>query len=343
MTLRFSDVRKQVEVLGIAERFFDSALLFALHELRVVPALADGPRELAALAAHIGGDPRALSAVLDGAVAVGLLTRETDGYGAPPALRACLGRPDDPAYLGEWITFLGALAGPVGHLAESVRTGRPAGSMIDGTRDDRPARAMTAAMDAYARTRGAEFVDVLDVRGVTTLLDVGCGPGTYSLALLERHPTLNAILLDLPGPIERARDAVTSRGLGERVRLVAADALTYTPERPVDLVLVSNVLHMLGPELSPRLLARCAAHLAPGGRLIVQAEFLGPERTAPRWPALLNVIMAATTESGRNHDVAETRAWMEAAGLVDVTHRKLSPWNVNSLLVGNRPHPGTTP
>lgn len=339
MTLRFADVRRQVEVLGIAERCFDAALLFALHELGLFVALADGPRSADALQAACGGDARGLAALLDGAVATGLLTRDGEAYAAPEALVACLGRPDEAVHLGEWLTFLAAIARPLGELGESVRSGRPAGSMVDGQRDDGPARAMTAAMDAYARTRGAEFVERLDVSGVETLLDVGCGPATYSLALVEKHPGLTALCLDLPGPIERARAAVEARGLGERARLIAADAFDYRPDRPVQLILVSNVLHMLGPSASPRLLAHLASLLEPGGRLVVQAEFLDAGRTSPRWPALLNVIMAATTEEGRNHDVAETSAWMEAAGLVDVVHTRLSPWNVNSLLTGTRPAP----
>ena len=84
-------------------------------------------------------------------------------------------------------------------LAQTVRTGRPSASLREGSEyDNRPARAMTAAMDAYARTRGLELAHRLDLEGVRTLLDIGCGPGTYSLALLKQHPALHAILLDDP-------------------------------------------------------------------------------------------------------------------------------------------------
>jgi precorrin-6B methylase 2 len=338
VTLSFSDVRRQVDTLGVAERFFDSALLFTLFDLGVFRRLAEGAATLDELAEAVGGDRETLRAVLDGAVATSVLTRDDDGrYEAPEALARCLGDEGSDGYLGEWITFLAALAPHIGKLADAVRTGKPSGTMVDGgDGDDAPARAMTAAMDAYARTRGAEFATKLDFGDTATLLDIGCGPGTYSLAVAAEHPDVRATLLDLPGPIERARAVVARSGLAERVELVAADALTWEPAQPFDTVLVSNILHMLGPERSQALLKRCLAFVRPGGRLIVQAEYLNADRTSPRWPTLLNLIMQATTDGGRNHDVDETADWLRAAGFVDVEHSRLSPWNVNSVLVAHR-------
>lgn len=343
MTLAFSDIRKQVDTLQIAERFFDSLLLFSLADLGVFGALSAGPRTLEELADAVGGHAETLRAVLDAAVAVELLAldespSEAPRYAAAPALLACLGDPTSPTYLGEWMEFLGALVSPISQVADAVRTGVPAGSMVDGSeRDNRPARAMTRAMDAYARTRGVEIAQRIPLSGVRHLLDVGCGPGSYALAFLEQNPELHATLLDLPGPIEIARGYVARAGLQARVSFAAADALEYTPERPVDMVLVSNILHMLGPERSRALLARCFEMLEPGGRILLQAEFLHADRRSPRWPTLLNLIMQATTEGGRNHSVDETSEWLAAAGFVDIEHQRLSPWNVNSALLARRP------
>lgn len=340
MSIPFKDIRKQVSTLQVAERFFDSLLMFALFELGVYRVLGDGPKRLDELASLVDGDAETLRALLDGGVATSLLSLDDGRYAAPDEQLATLGDPDSPAYLGEWITFLQALAPHIGQLAEAVRTGKPSGSMVDGQGDGdaTPARAMTRAMDAYARTRGGEIAYRLDFDGVTRLLDVGCGPGSYSLAIAEQHPHVHCTLLDLPGPIEVARQVVADRGLTERVTLVAADALRWQPEQPFDVVLVSNILHMLGPEVSQQLLGRLHPMVAPGGRLVVQAEFLDSvaDRTTPRWPTLLNLIMQATTDGGRNHAVDETADWIRAAGFDEVEHLRLSPWNVNSVLVGQR-------
>ncbi len=339
MTLSFSAIRKQVAVLEIAERYFDSVILFSLSELGVFEALRDGPRSAANLARATAGKEAILAALLDAAVAAGILERSgEDEYSAPAGHLQVLGEAGAPEHLGEWLIFMAAMLPALAALPETVRTGIPTGSMVDGSeRDNRPAQAMTAAMDAYARTRGLEFIDRLDLAGVGTLLDVGCGPGTYSLAMVERDPTLHAILLDLPGPIEHASALVTERGLGDRVTLAAQDAFAYAPPKPVDLILISNVCHMLGPERSAALVARCADWVRPGGRLVIQAEYLDGERTSPRWPAFLNLIMQATTEGGRNHTVEETTGWLTAGGWTEVRHEPMSPWNVNSYLEARLP------
>jgi tRNA (cmo5U34)-methyltransferase len=57
----------------------------------------------------------------------------------------------------------------------------------------------------------------------TSLLDVGCGAGNYSLKVLERISTLDVTLLDLSQPmLERAHERV-SRSTRGRVSIIQAD------------------------------------------------------------------------------------------------------------------------
>lgn len=333
-----SEIQKQVRVLGIAERYFDSVVLFALHESGVLRALSAGPRSLAELLVEPGGDPESLRATVDAAVALRILVHEDGAYRAPEDLLDCLGRRDSPAYVGEWVEFLHALAPPLMQLSEAIRTGVPPAALFeDMSGDPLPVKRMTRAMDAYARSRGIELADRLDFSATRDLLDVGCGPGTYSLAIVERHPHIRATLLDLPGPVAEARRLAAARGMEERVEFVESDAREYVPARPFDTLLLSNTLHMIGPEGSRALLRRCHGFLAPGGRIIVQAQYLNDDRTGPRWPTLLNLIQRVATPRGRNHALGETREWMEEAGFVEVIHRHLSAWNVCSCLIARRP------
>jgi cyclopropane fatty-acyl-phospholipid synthase-like methyltransferase len=240
--------------------------------------------------------------------------------------------------LGEWVAFLHALASPLLQLGEAIRTGSAPGALFeDMSGDNIPARRMTAAMDAYARSRGIEIADRLDLSNTRRLLDLGCGPGTYSIAIVERYPQIQATLLDLPGPIAEARRLAASRNMADRVEFIAIDARDYTPDRPFDTILVSNILHMIGPVGSGELLKRCYHMLTPGGRLIVQAQYLNDDRVSPRWATLLNLIQRVATPQGRNHAIGETKEWMEQAGFENVKHVRFSLWNVCSCLIGERP------
>ena len=333
-----ADIKKQVATLGVAERFFDSIVLFALFDAGVLKHLSNGPRTLDELQGKIKGDRESLRAALDAGVALKILSKNDEAYQAPESLLECLGREKSPAYVGEWILFLQALAAPLLQFGEAIRTGaRPGALFEDMSGDALPARRMTQAMDAYARSRGIEIADRLDFSQGGTLLDLGCGPGTYSLAIVERNPKIRATLLDLEGPIAEARRIVAARGFTDRVDFIAANAFTYVPAKTYDTVLVSNTLHMIGEEGSKALLKHVYKMVSPGGRLIVQAQYLNDNRTSPRWPALLNLLQRIATPDGRNHAITETSDWMRAAGFTDVHHVRFAVWNVNSCIIGTRP------
>ena len=337
-TITFPDVAKQAETLQIAERFFDSVVLFALFDTGVFKVLSSGPKSLQEIQESVEGDEESLRATLDAAVAVKVLSTQDGRYAASDGLLECLGRERSPAYLGEWVAFLHALTVPLAQLGEAIRSGRPPGALFeDMSADNLPSKRMTAAMDAYARTRGIEIADRLDFSRTRRLLDLGCGPGTYSMAIVERHPQVRATLLDLPGPIAEARRLADLRGMSDRVDFVEADALTYTTDERYDTVLVSNTLHMIGPQGSITLLKRCFDLLMPGGHLIVQAQYLNDSRVSPRWPTLLNLIQRVATPHGRNHAIGETMEWMEQAGFRNLHYRSFAAWNVCSCLIGERP------
>ena len=337
-TISFADIRKQIALLQIAERFFDSVTLFALFETGVFKALSSGPKTVQEIQENIGGNEESLRATLDAAVALKVLSRQNERYTASEAFLDCLGREDSPAYLGEWVVFLHALISPLAQLGDAIRTGSTPGALFeDMSGDCIPAKRMTAAMDTYARSRGIEIADRLDFSQTRRLLDLGCGPGTYSIAIVQRNPQVRATLLDLPGPLAEARRLAAARQMADRLEFIAADAMRYTPEEPFDTVLISNTLHMIGPAGSRELLKRCYHMLTPGGRLIVQAQYLNDNRVSPRWPTLLNLIQRVATPHGRNHAIGETKEWMEHAGLRNVQYIRLSLWNVCSCLIGERP------
>jgi SAM-dependent methyltransferase len=337
-TISLTDIRKQVDLLQIAERFFDSVTLFALFESGALNVLSTGPKTSHEIHDRIGGSEESLRATLDAAVALKVLSFRDGRYVASEAVLDCLGRPQAAAYLGEWVAFLHALMGPLSQLGDAIKTGSTPGALFeDMSGDNIPAKRMTAAMDAYARTRGIEIADRLDFSPTRRLLDLGCGPGTYSIAIVERNPHIKATLLDLPGPIAEARRLAAARNMADRLEFIAMDGMDYVPDQPFDTILVSNTLHMIGPEGSLALLKRCYDMLLPGGRMIVQAQYLNDDRTSPRWPTLLNLIQRVATPNGRNHAVGETKDWMEAAGFRDVQFVRFSAWNVCSCLIGQRP------
>ena len=102
---------------------------------------------------------------------------------------------------------------------------------------------------------------------VRTVLDVGAGTGTGTVALLERFPDARVVALDVdPDMLAHLAARAAERGVGDRVRGVQADLDGDWPDvGPVDLVWASSSLHhMADPD---RALGRMRDALAPGGLL----------------------------------------------------------------------------
>lgn len=94
--------------------------------------------------------------------------------------------------------------------------------------------------DEWRRTDRA-FAGLTDrllarVRSMTTthVLDIGCGAGELSLAIAREHPEAEVVGVDIAAPLV---DAARSRGENlPSARFILADAATFAPERPCDLI-----------------------------------------------------------------------------------------------------------
>ena len=193
-------------------------------------------------------------------------------------------------------------------------------------------RTFAKAMHNGSLMGARELAGYLDTSSVRTLLDLGCGPGTYGFALAEANPALQLHSADLPEVLEVAREISASFHLGTPVTYHAVDLRTEMVGGTFDLILVSNTLHMLGEKNSRALLSTLYSLVNPGGSIVVQANFLDEDRLGPRWPALLDLIQLCITESGRNHTVGETLAWLVEAGFTDGHHVAMSEDNLGSYV-----------
>lgn len=103
------------------------------------------------------------------------------------------------------------------------------------------------------------------VRPGSRVLDLGCGQGDLTLALLARGATVTALDIS-PGMVEIARSRVARHGGGRDARFVVAPIeATGLPAHSFDIIVGRWILHHVdlvaaGPEL--------ARILVPGGRMV---------------------------------------------------------------------------
>ena len=326
--------KRQVELLSLAEGCFESRILFALKKLDLFRFVGDGERTAAELAGALGAEVHFLERLLNAGVMLDVLAvNELGQYSVQPRWRPLVVDADSPAYLGDWLDLLASLDEAMQSLHEAVARGGPT-VQVHLERDPDELRAFTLAMHSYAALRGKELARFLDTSGCRTLLDLGCGPGTYSCHLGLANPSLRLVLIDHPQVLETTREIHARYPLENEIEYVPLDITEAEIPGSYDMILVSNTLHMLGEEESRRLLSRVRRHVNPGGSLVVQFQYLDEDRRGGRWPVILDLIQMCYTSHGRNHSVAETREWMEAAGFVDVAFSEMSLLNTNGFVRG---------
>jgi SAM-dependent methyltransferase len=192
-----------------------------------------------------------------------------------------------------------------------------------------------AAMHRGATQRAPLVVAAVGAEGVRRMLDVGGGSGAYSIAFARASAALRADILDLPTVLPIARGHVAAAGLAERVTTRAGDLRTDDFGSSYDLVLLSSICHMLGPEENHDLVSRAADALAPGGRVVLSDFVLDEDGSAPRQAVLFSINMLVGTPSGRSYRESELTAFLAEAGLVGIERVRLP--GPAHLVVGRKP------
>jgi trans-aconitate 2-methyltransferase len=122
----------------------------------------------------------------------------------------------------------------------------------------------------YGDERSRPFFDLLarvGAQGPDAVVDLGCGPGTLTLALARRWPGAAVRGIDSSAEmIEAARELPA--GGDQRLSFVQGDVRDYQPDGRVDVIVSNAVLQWVPDHLA--VLARWAGFLQTGGWLAFQ-------------------------------------------------------------------------
>ncbi len=306
------------------------AVIAAWSAAGAFEALADGrPRRLE----ELPGDTRALARTAAVLAHVGLLVGDGTTWAlsrtGQELLRAGVLRlPGTSSSLGD-LSRLDAVVRDGGPVRAADGTSRVTEG---GVREHDPANAR-AFMDMLYR-RSAESAEEVGrwlgprLPPRARVLDLGGGHGRYARLLADRGAEVT--LYDRPVCVEIARERH-----GEALSYRAGDFLTDDLCGPWDAVLLSNIVHGLGPVECAGLFGRVAAATAPSGLVVVKDMLLGEHGSLPVEAAFFDLTMLMYTREGRSYGVSELRELLGAAGFRDMEHVYVGDARF-SLLMGRR-------
>lgn len=325
-------------IISLASAFYGSSILFASSDLGVFGKLAAlGRASSADLARELKLSPRGAELLLNGCVAVGLLEKSGDLFRNTPAAAAFL-VPGSPGDLSGAIRYNRDVYSAWQKLPEFARTGDPVETPETHLGDDSGrTRAFVLSMHGRALGMGRAVVPRLDLSGRKTLLDLGGGPGTYSVLITAANPSMRATVLDLPAVAAIATELIASQGASDRVSVLPGDYHTTPFPSPVDAINFFGMLHQESVDSIRDLFRRAFDALNPGGVVHVMDMMTDASHTAPAFSALFAVNMALTTKNGWVFSDQELRGWLEDAGFTDFRVEPLPPPMPHWLAVARKP------
>jgi len=269
--------------------------------LGIVEAVGDQARTAEEVAEAAGTHAGATRRLLRGLASVGVFARDGSGRysltdvgrflrsGAPGSLREMFIAESDPLHWRSWEK-----------VDDSVRTGDPRPQAVFGIpafeyygKHPDEGEQFGRAMESVSRFAADAVLGAYDFSYARTIMDVGGGNGSMTIAILQRTPNVRGLVVDLPYIEGPARERIRAAGLEGRCRFEPMSFFERVPEG-ADVHMLKFVLHDWNDEESLRILRNCRSAIAKDGRLVV-IENVVPDSIEPAMVHMMDLNMLVMT------------------------------------------------
>ena len=302
-------MEKAAELRQFWQGFWPARALITANNLEIFEQ-TKRKRNAADVAAKIGADPRGTEILLDALAGLGFLKKTRGLYlNTPDSNRFfCRG---SAWYQGDIIRHADTTWRSWSNLDAVVKTGRRPSI----ARTEADFEAFILGMHNIAAFKAAPIMKAVGLKGVESALDLGGGPGTYSMEMIARGVSRVA-LFDAPQTVKIAAKFTKKSGV-TGIKFLKGDFHKDNLGRGYDLVFMSNILHSNSTENCRMLVRKAAAALNPGGRVAIHDFNLEENRALPPSSALFSINMLVNND-GRCYTFSEYKSFLKAAGLGDI-------------------------
>jgi hypothetical protein len=292
--------------------------IWVAAELGLADMLAHGPRTAEELAEQTHTHSDALYRVLRALASVGIFAQDQhDRFSLTPL--ADLLRSDVVGSQQSIAVMMGAEFHEAwGELLHSVRTGEPGFQKRFGmpffqymTAHPERHSMYDAAMTGVHGSETEPMLDAYDFSQFGIVVDVGGGNGLVLAAILNRYPSIQGILFDLPAVVDRARPIISGSGLSGRCQIMGGDFFSSVPAG-ADAYVMRHIIHDWEDREAIAILRNCREVMNSDGRVLV-VETVLPTGNEPFFGKWLDLMMLLV--GGRERTEEEYERLFSASGL----------------------------
>lgn len=318
------NVTANTALVEMAMAYSRSRMLCAAARLGIADALGEEIRTVDHLAQACHADAGALYRLLRALASIGVTEETTPEHFRLTSFGKPLRRDVPQSVWPAVIFWADLLADSWSLLTDCVRTGKPAAQVRDPNVPSRWSQEpeadsiFRAVMGTAPAEDYAPIARAWDFSHAKMVADLGGGGGALILAVLELHPHLRGMLVDLEASVEAAKPRFAGEKVSSRCELIAADLMRSVPAG-ADVYMIKHVLHGRRDAEAITMLRNCHAVIPQHGSLLI-IEFILPPLVSHADPQLEGRLMSdlnmLAVTGGKERSEREWRTLLEASGFI---------------------------
>jgi ubiquinone/menaquinone biosynthesis C-methylase UbiE len=289
--------------------FMQSRVLLTANNLRIFDHLVNA-KSAADVAGLLRANVRATEILLDALAGLGLTEKTKKGYKNSLVANELLVS-GKPYYQGDILAHADHLWTNWSGLDDAVKNGYQSRRTFGN-------EAFIKGMHNIAVLKAKTIIREINLKGMKKALDLGGGPGTYSIEMSRKIEEV--VLFDLPDTVRIAKE-ITMQAGAKNISFIEGDFLKDNIGSGYDLVFISQILHSFSETTNLMLLKKAYDAMSAGGTIAIQEHLLGPDRTKPLHGALFSINMLVNTSGGRSYSGQEIKKWLVSIGFKKVVHK----------------------
>ncbi|MDO9558089.1 MAG: methyltransferase [Syntrophales bacterium] len=320
-------------ILRLSGDYWKTCALHAGVKLDIFTVIGEGCFSATDIAGRIKGDLRGVTMLLNALTAMNLLVHQDEGYANTPAAKPFLSK-DSDHYLGYMIMHHHYLMESWSQLDKAVITGKPLrtrSSLSDAAQRE----SFLMGMFNIAMKVAPRIAAAVNLSQRRHLLDLGGGPGTYTIHFCRFNPQLRATVYDLPETRPFAEKTIAKFGLADRIAFAEGNYLKENIPGTYDVALLSHILHAEGPDDCRKLIRKAVSVLQPGGLILIHEFILDNTMDSPLHPALFALNMLLGTSTGQAYSEEQIMDLLTEAHVRNIRRIPIETPNDSGLIIGN--------
>ena len=218
--------------------------MLTANNYKIFDLLQISGKTSAAVARALSSDRRATELLLDSLAAIGLLKKTGARYENRLVASKYLVS-GKPGYQGDILRHYHTLWENWSGLDATLQTGMPCKKAHDH-------EAFILGMHNLATQKLKKVLPAINLSGINSLIDIGGGPGTYSIAFAKKK--IKVTLMDLPDTLKIAEKVISKSGMQKNIRLLPGDFTKDEIGNNYDMVFISHIFHAYSAEACNSLL-----------------------------------------------------------------------------------------